>query len=184
MFSPVSRHETIRLVIAITANRNFPLIHLDVKLAFLNGPLQEEVYVLQPPRFFIENKQGIMYKMHKALYGLKQALRAWNLKIDSFFKNLGFKKYEMEYGVCMQHTSNGNMIMVCLYVDYILLAVNCSSEINKFKKVLMNTFDMSDLGNMVYFLGMEIIHYDRGIIVHQLKYELELLKIFEMMNCK
>ena len=84
----------------------------------------------------------------------------------------------------VQHTSDGNVILVCLYVDDILLTGSCTSEINKFKKVLMNAFDMTDLGNMVYFLGMEILHSEKGIIVHQLKYELELLKRFEMMNCK
>lgn len=71
VFSPVARHETIRLIIAISINMNWPLIHLDVKSAFLNGPLQEEVYVIQPPGFVIENKEGMVYKLHKALYGLK-----------------------------------------------------------------------------------------------------------------
>ena len=121
MFAPVARHETIRLVIAIAANRNWPLMHLDVKSAFLNGPLQEEVYVSQPPGFEKKNQEGMVFKLHKALYGLKQAPRAWNLKIDSFFKEQGFQKCEMEYGVYVQHTSEGNMILVCLYVDDILL---------------------------------------------------------------
>lgn len=90
----------------------------------------------------------------------------------------------MEYGVYVQHTSDGNVILVCLYVDDILLIGSCTSEINKFKKVMMNAFDMVDLGNMVYFLEMDILHSKKGIIIHQLKYELELLKKFELMNCK
>lgn len=99
MFQPVARDETIRLVIAIYANMNWPLIHLDINSAFLNGPLQEVVYALQPPGFMKGNKERMVYKMHKALYGLKQAPRAWNLKIDSLFKHMVFKKCEMEYGV-------------------------------------------------------------------------------------
>lgn len=91
----------------------------------------------------------MLYKMHKALYGLKQAPRAWNMEIDSFFMCQGFKKSEMEYGVYVQHNSNGNVILVCIYVDNILLTRRCISQINKFKKVLMNAFDISDLGNMV-----------------------------------
>ena len=121
VFTPVARHETIRLVIAIAANKNWPLMHLDVKSSFLNGPLQEELYVSQPPGFKKKNRVGMVFKLHKALYGLKQAPRAWNLKIDSFFKKQGFHKCEMEYGVYVQHTSEGNMILVFLYVDDILL---------------------------------------------------------------
>lgn len=100
----------------------------------------------------------MVYKLHKVLYGLKQAPRAWNLKIVSFFKHLGFKKCEMEYDVYVPHTSDGNVIRVYLYVDDILLTGSCTSEINKFKKELMSAFDMIDLENMVYFLGMEILH--------------------------
>ena len=71
MFAPVTRHETIILVIAIVADRNWSLLHLDVKYAFLNGPLQEEVYVSQPPGFEKKNQEGMVFKLHKALYGLK-----------------------------------------------------------------------------------------------------------------
>lgn len=92
VFAPIARHETIRLVIVIATNSNWPMIHLDVKSAFLNGSLQEEVYVLQPPGFVKENKEGMVYNLHKALYGLKQAPRAWNLKIDSFFQAYGIQK--------------------------------------------------------------------------------------------
>ena len=80
----------------------------------------------------------MVFKLHKAFYGLKQVPRAWNLKIDSFFKRQGFEKCEMEYGVYVQHTSEGNMILVCLYVDDILLAESSEQEIAEFKKVLMN----------------------------------------------
>lgn len=89
-----------------------------------------------------------------------------------------------EYNVYVHHTSESNMILMFLYVDDILLTESCISEINKFKKVLMNAFSMTGLRNMIYFLGMEILHFEKGIIVHQLKYELELLMRFELMNCK
>ena len=76
VFSPVARYETIGLVIAIAANMNWPMMYLDVKFAFLNGPLQEEVYVSQPTVFEKKNQEGMVFKLHKALYGLKQAPRA------------------------------------------------------------------------------------------------------------
>ncbi|XP_050915669.1 uncharacterized mitochondrial protein AtMg00810-like [Lathyrus oleraceus] len=90
----------------------------------------------------------------------------------------------MEYGVYLQHTSEGSVILVCLYMDGILLIGSCTSEVNKFKKVMMNAFDMTDLGNIVYYLGMKILHSEKGIVVHQLKYEFELLKRFELIICK
>lgn len=111
----------------------------------------------------------MVQKLHKALYGLKQAHIAWNLKIDSFFKLKGFRKCEKEYGVYVQHTSDSNMILVYLYVDDRLLTWSCLDEIAKFKKVLMNEFEIIDIGTMVYFLGMKIIYSDKGIILHQLK---------------
>ena len=101
MFASVARHEIIILVIVIAVNRNWPLMYLDVKSAFLNS-LQEDVYVSQPPRFVKKNQEGMVYRLHKALYGLKQAHRAWNLKIDSFFKLHGFRKCETGYEVYMQ----------------------------------------------------------------------------------
>lgn len=88
----------------------------------------------------------------------------------------------MKYDVYVQHTSKSNMILMCLYNDDILLTGSCSDEIVKFKKVLMIEFDMTDLGNMVHFQGMGILYSDKGIILHQLKYELELLKRFELIN--
>ncbi|XP_058740875.1 uncharacterized mitochondrial protein AtMg00810-like [Vicia villosa] len=76
------------------------------------------------------------------------------------------------------------MILVCLYVDDILLTGSCPNDIIKFKEVLMNELEMTDLGNMVYFLGMEIMYSEKGILLHQLKYELELLKRFKLQKCK
>jgi hypothetical protein len=88
----VARRETIRLVVALAGMKNWPMYHLDVKSAFLNGPLEEIVYVTQPPGFEITGRENSVYKLHKALYGLKQAQRAWNKRIDEFLFNLGFKK--------------------------------------------------------------------------------------------
>ena len=141
-------------------------MHLDVKSAFLNGPLQKGVYVSQPPGFEKKNQEGVVFKLHKALYRLKQTHKAWNLKIDSFFKGQGFQKCEIEYGVYVQHTSDGNMILVCLYVDDIFLTGSSEQEISEFKKVLMHEFEMTDLGKISFFLGMEFLYSKKGIILH------------------
>lgn len=82
----------------------------------------------------------------------------------------------------VHNTFERNIIMMCLYVDDIFLTGSCISAMKKFKKVMMTAFEMTNLGSMVYFLGINILHSEKGIIMHQLKYELELLKIFELMN--
>lgn len=130
-----------------------------------------------------KSQEAIVYKLHKALYGLTQAPIAWKLRIDSFFMLQGFRKCEMKYGVYVHHRSNSNIILVCLYVGNILLIGSCSYEIAKSNKVLMNEFDMIDLGNMIYFLGMKSMYSNKGSILHQVKYELELLKEFKLQVC-
>lgn len=99
VLSPVARHETIRLVIAVATSNAWPLYHLDVKSAFKNGTLEEIVYVTQPHGFIIKGKEDIVFKLNKALYGLKQAHRAYNKRTDKFFIEQGFKKYLVEHGV-------------------------------------------------------------------------------------
>ena len=91
VLSPVTRHETIRLVIAVATSNGWPLYHLDVNFAFLNGTLEEIVCVTQPLGFIIKGKEDRVYRLNKALYGLKQAPRAWNKRIDKFFVQQGFK---------------------------------------------------------------------------------------------
>ena len=98
VFSPVARMETIRLLIALAAQRSWEIHHMDVKSAFLNGDLMEEVYVQQPPGFVVENGSGKVLKLRKALYGLRRAPRAWNARLDKELLKLGFVK--KSFGTC------------------------------------------------------------------------------------
>ncbi|GAU38465.1 hypothetical protein TSUD_151880 [Trifolium subterraneum] len=153
VFSPVARHETIRLVIALACSRRGPMFHLDVKSAFLNGPLKEDVYVKQPPGFELKGEEDMVLKLNKVLYGLKQAPRAWNKRIDQFLVMQGFVKCSVEYGVYVKHSDDKNMLIICLYVDDILVT------------------------------GMELLATPKGMILHQAKYATEILKKFEMLDC-
>jgi len=99
IFAPVAKIETIRLIMALASQRNWSVYHLDVKSAFLNGSLNEDVYVTQPPGFEIKRKEKLVYKLNKALYGLKHAPRCWNQKINSFLIKHRFKQCTVEYGV-------------------------------------------------------------------------------------
>lgn len=183
VFAPVARIETIRLVIALASMRSWPLFQLDVKSTFLNGPLEEEVYVMQPPGFEIEEGKDMVYKLKKALYGLKQAPRAWNKRIDSFLQQQGFYKCAVEYGVYVKLQSQERMMLICLYVDDLLITGSDLSGIEKFKETLKAEFDMTDLGVLTYFLGMEIQQIKEGIVLHQRKYTGDVLKRFNMQSC-
>ncbi|WJX60656.1 hypothetical protein P8452_45840 [Trifolium repens] len=183
VFSPVARHETIRLVIALACSRRWPLFHLDVKSAFLNGPLEEDVYVKQPPGFELKGKEDKVLKLHKALYGLKQAPRAWNKRIDNFLVMQGFRKCSVEYGVYVKKSDDKHMLIICLYVDDLLVTGSSLIEIKNFKSQMQSEFEMTDLGKLTYFLGMELLETSRGIILHQAKYDKEILRKFEMIDC-
>ncbi|EOY20321.1 Cysteine-rich RLK (RECEPTOR-like protein kinase) 8 [Theobroma cacao] len=136
-------------------DRQWKLFHLDVKSAFLNGKLDEEIYVEQPPGFELCSGQGKVYRLHKALYGLKQGL-----------------------------VHNEAPLILSLYVDDLLVTGGSEDAIRKFKQNLEKEFYMSDLGDMSYFLGLEIKRIDRGIHVSQHKYVLEMLEKFQMNECK
>ncbi|KAK2402146.1 putative mitochondrial protein [Trifolium repens] len=182
VFSPVARHETIRLVIALACSRRWPLFHLNVKSAFLNGPLEEDVYVKQPPGFELKGKEDKVLKLHKALYGLKQAPRAWNKRIDNFLVMQGFRKCSVEYGVYVKKSDDKHMLIICLYVDDLLVTGSSLVEIKNFKSQMQSEFEMTDLGKLTYFLGMELLETSGGIVLHQAKYAKEILRKFEMVD--
>lgn len=183
VFAPVARIETIRLVIAVACAMKWPLFQLDVKSAFLHGSLDEEVYVQQPPGFTVKGKEHQVFRLRKALYGLKQALRAWNKRIDSFFSRLKFIKCTVEHGVYVKGGMGEDMIIICLYVDDLLVTGSNLKEINEFKQIMEAEFEMTDLGKLSYFLGMEFAYTTKGLVMHQKKYAGELLRKFNMVNC-
>ena len=179
VYTPVARIETVRLVVALATNEDWSLHQLDVKSAFLNGPLEEEVYVQQPIGFVQETDKHKVYKLNKALYGLKQAPRAWNKRIDKFFEGIGFMKCISEHGVYVKNTE-GSKIIICLYVDDLLITGSNEECIESCKAELMKEFEMNDLGKLSYFLGIEFTQTKYGVIMHQTKYTRDLLKKFSM----
>ena len=129
VYAPVARLETVRLIVAITCGSNWPMHHLDVKSAFLNGPLDEEVYVTHPPGFKIKGKENMVYKLYKTLYGPKQAPRAWNKRIDSFLVKQDFVKCKSEFDVYVKKGIKGNQLLICLYVDDLIVTGRDVNEI-------------------------------------------------------
>ena len=127
---------------------------MDVKSTFLNGPLEEVVFVKQPPGFVKQGSENKVYRLLKALYGLKQSPRAWNKRIDSFFLGAGFKRCPSEHGLYVKASDSGDILMVCLYVDDLIFTSNNASLVESFKQSIMREFEMSDLGLMSYFIGV------------------------------
>ncbi|GLU00269.1 hypothetical protein SLE2022_176490 [Rubroshorea leprosula] len=156
---------------------------MDVKSAFLNGPLEEVFFVRQPPGFVKEGSEDKVYRLKKALYGLKQAPRAWNKRIDSFFVKARFKKCPSEHALYVKFNESGDILILCLYVDDLIFTSNSTRMIEDFKRSMMHEFEMTDLGLMSYFLGIEVMQRENGIFIYQKRYASKLLRRFHMHNC-
>ena len=165
VFAPVARMETIRLLISLAAQMKWRIFQLDVKSAFLNGYLEEDVYVEQPMGFVIEGQEGKVLKLNKALYGLKQAPRAWNTRIDKYFQDNGFVRCQNEYALYVKTFNNGDVLFICLYVDDLIFTGNNPNLFEDFKESMSREFDMTDMGLMSYYLGMEVKQTENGIFV-------------------
>ena len=169
VFALVARMETVRLVIAFAAQRGWAIHQLDVKSAFLHGELAEDVFVEQPCGYVQKGNEEKVYKLKKALYGLKQAPHAWYNRIEAYFVKEGFKKCEYEHTLFVKQNKRGSILIVSLYVDNLLFTGNDESMFTEFKNSIMLEFDMTDLGKMKYFLGLEVLHKSGGIFICQKK---------------
>jgi hypothetical protein len=129
--------------------------HLDVKSAFLNGDLTEEVYVSQPPGFVINDMEGKVLRLKKALYGLCQAPRAWNAKLHNTLLSLGFTRSPSEHTVYARGDTSSRLL-IGVYVDDLIITGGSKLEITKFNREMIDRFKMSDLGMLSYYLDMEV----------------------------
>jgi hypothetical protein len=184
-YAPVVRYGSLRLLLAIANTLNLEVHQMDVKTAFLNGDLQEEIYMAQPEGYITKGTEHLVCKLKKTLYGLKQSSRAWYLKLHQFLVKQGFTKNSADYSVYSKKQANA-IFIIAVYVDDIILACNDINEMNLLKKQLKANFEMKDLGNLRWFLGMEITR-DRkaGIIrLSQEQYIKKVLERFNMVDCK
>ena len=166
---------------ALASIMKWDLHQMDVKTAFLNGVIEEEVYIEQPQGFEVEDRRTHVCKLKKALYGLKQAPRAWYERIDSFLASMGFIKSKVDPNLYLKVIEDEPVILL-LYVDDLFLTGN-KKQIMENKKRLAEEFEMKDLGLMHYFLGLEVWQSSEGIFLNQGKYAVEILKRFNMLEC-
>nr|GEX23726.1 ribonuclease H-like domain, reverse transcriptase, RNA-dependent DNA polymerase [Tanacetum cinerariifolium] len=182
VFAPVARMETVRLLLAIAANNKWEVHHLDVKSAFLHGDLKEEVCVTQPEGFIKRQDNGKVYRLIKALYGLRQAPRAWNIKLDNTLNSLNFKKCALEQAIDTK-TSKDSTLLIGVYVDDLIITGTPKEEIDKFKIQMEEKFEMSDLGLLAYYLGIEVTQTNDDISIKQSAYANKILKEAKMIDC-
>lgn len=184
-FAPVTRMETVRLLLALAEKNGWEVHHLDVKSAFLNGELMEDVYVMQPEGFAERGKEHLVYKLLKALYGLRQAPRAWYAyaKLNQCLLKLGFVKCPYEHAVYSRREGNDALI-IGLYVDDLLITGTNVSAIERLKVQVKNEFDMSDLGRLSHYLGIEVNQTKEYIELKQSSYAKKLLEKSGMAECK
>jgi hypothetical protein len=180
-FAPVARYTSIRTVMAIVAEMGWRIHQMDVKTAFLNGILEEEVYIEQPQGFELYGRESHVCRLWKALYGLKQAPQAWYSRIDSYLQQLGFEKSEADPNLYYLVEGEDPIILV-LYVDDLFITGE-ERLIARCKTGLASEFEMKDIGLMHYFLGMEVWQEDAHVFLGQGKYAHDILRRFQMDGC-
>ena len=180
VFAPVVKMVSIRIILSIAAIENMHIHQMDVKTAFLNSELREEVYVEQPDGYVIQGKESMVCRLNKTLYGLKQSPRVWWQNIDAFFESLGFKRIQCDYGVYIKW-NNGIKFIISVYVDDLMLVCSDMREINDMKAKLSKQWEMSDLGVLHHILGIGV-HRDRArrqIYLEQSRYISDVLDRFQ-----
>jgi len=175
--------ETVRAVVSIAAQNKWKFYQMDVKLAFLNGVLMEEVYIEQPLGYEKKGQEHKVCRLKKALYGLKQAPRAWYSRIDSYLLEKGFEKCEGESTLYIKE-KDGKILIVVLYVDDVIFTGNDDHLIENFKTVMKEEFEMTNMGLLRYFLGIEVDKNQNGVFISQEKYVNEVLERFNMQESK
>jgi hypothetical protein len=156
VYAPVSKHATLRALLAITAGEDLELHSLDIKTAFLNGVLEEDVYLDQPPGYEEGGRSKVAH-LRRALYGLRQAPRTWHLRLKEELESVGFMASDADPGLFYCVRESGKRIHLLVYVDDLLIAAHSLDEINYVKSKVKAAFDTRDLGEATAFLGMSIM---------------------------
>jgi hypothetical protein len=175
IFALVAHLEVIRILLAFSVAKGFKLHQMDVKSAFLNGVLEEEVYVRQPPRFESEKYPHRVYKLRKALYGLKQAPRAWYGRLRGFLFERGLEMGKVDHTLFVLRQGR-DILIVQVYVDDIVFGGSYNSLVARFA----GEFEMSMMGELQFFLGLQIKQSKEGTFVHQAKYTKDIVRKFKM----
>ncbi|GJW81641.1 putative ribonuclease H-like domain-containing protein [Tanacetum coccineum] len=183
VFAPVARIEAIRIFLAFASYMGFIVYQMDVKSAFLYGKIDEEVYVSQPPGFLDPKYPKKVYKVVKALYGLHQAPRAWYATLSTFLLKNGYRRGTIDKTLFIKKDKH-DIILVQVYVDDIIFGSTKKSWCDEFEALMKSKFQMSSMGELTFFLGLQVKQKADGIFISQDKYVAEILKKFDFANVK
>jgi hypothetical protein len=181
-FAPVAHLEAIRILLAFSVAKGFKLHQMDMKSAFLNGVLEEEVYV-RPPGFESEKYPHLVYKLRKALYGLKQAPSAWYGRLRGFLFERGFEMGKVDQTLFLL-SQRRDILIVQVYVDDIVFGGSSNSLVARFAEDMSREFDMGMIGELQFFLRLQIKQSKEGTFVHQAKYTKDIVRKFKMEDSK
>ncbi|KAL1193518.1 Retrovirus-related Pol polyprotein from transposon RE2 [Cardamine amara subsp. amara] len=171
-FAPVAKLHSVRILLSIAVNLSWGLWQMDVKNAFLQGELEEEVYMASPPGY--DHEAGEVCRLRKAIYGLKQSPRAWYHKLSTCLREKGFKMSEADHTLFTRKGPTG-IVAVLIYVDDLIITGDDIEGVSLLKRNLKESFDIKDLGELKYFLGIEMTRFEDGLFISQRKYVLDLL---------
>ncbi|GKA45527.1 putative ribonuclease H-like domain-containing protein [Tanacetum coccineum] len=183
VFAPVARIEAIRLFLAYASFKDFVVYQMDVKSVFLYGKIEEEVYVCQPPGFEDPDFLDRVYKVENALYGLHQALRAWYETLSTCLLDNGFQRGKIDKTLFIRR-DKCDILLVQVYVDDIIFGSTKKSLCTEFEKMMHKKFQMSSMGELTFFLGLQVMQKEDGIFINQDKYVTEILKKFDFTDVK
>jgi len=184
-FSPCSMLQSIQIPLAIATHFDYEIWQMDVKTPFLNGQLDEDIYMIQPNGFITDNQEDRVCKLQRSIYGLKQASKSWNIRFDETIKQFSFEQNDDEpcvYKKCQDQV----VTFLVLYVDDILLIGNDVGTLSTVKIWLSNQFDMKDLGEASYILGIKLLRDCRNKMIglSQAAYIDKVLARFSMLDSK
>nr|GEU48829.1 zinc finger, CCHC-type [Tanacetum cinerariifolium] len=182
-YAPVACITTIRLLLALAAIHNLVIHQMDVKTTFLNGDLEEEVYMKQPEGFVMPGNEHRVCKLVKSLYGLKQAPKQWHQKIDEVVLSSGFHLNQSDKCVHSKFDDSGKGVIICLYVDDMLIFGTDQNQVDKTKKFLSSRFSMKDIGEADVIFCIKIKRENKGIVITQSHYIEKILKKFNREDC-
>nr|GEZ50064.1 putative ribonuclease H-like domain-containing protein [Tanacetum cinerariifolium] len=183
VYAPVARIEAIRLILAYASFKDFIVYQMDVKTAFLYGKIENEVYVYQPLGFEDPEFLDKVYKVEKALYGLHQAPRAWYETLSTYLLDTGFQSGQIGKTLFIKRVK-GDILLVQVYVEDIIFGSTKKTLCNEFEKLMHKKFQMSSMGELTFFLGLQIRHKEDGIFISQDKYVDKILKKFGFLTIK
>lgn len=184
VFAPVVKQSTFRILLSIASKRKLKVYQYDVKTAFLNGVIKETIYMKQPPGFIVKGKEDYVCLLKKSLYGLKQAAKSWNDAINETLISFGFKQSESDNCLYFQRFDNDNWCFLLIYVDDILITATNDKILKSIERDISSTFEMRCMGEVKYYLGIEVQNQNGIYSINQKKYIERIVAEFGLEDAK